>query len=310
MIKVRMGEDVVIIAGPTAVGKTTVGHNLASIFNGEIISADARQVYRYLDIGTAKPPLYLRKELNYWLIDIIFPDERYSAANFKEEAEKIIDSKNSLIFIVGGTGLYIRAIKEGIFKAPPQDKSLVKELEKNYSKEELYSELNRIDKEAAKRIHPNDKRRIIRALEVFYKTGVPISKLQNNTTHLTKKNYHFISVYLTLPKEELKRRIMMRTKNMLKEGLIEETERIINLYSGRKDLPGFEAIGYREVIDYLDNRIKKDELEEKIAIRTFRYAQRQIRWFSKYNGWKIFYPDQIKEMKEYIESQLYCKRRI
>jgi tRNA dimethylallyltransferase len=296
-------KTLITIGGPTCVGKTEVAHYIGKILKGEIISADARQIYKYLDIGTAKPPLKLREELNYWMLDIILPHQRFSAADYKREAEKIIE-KVKLPILVGGTGLYIRSIKDGLFISPPADHDLRRKFQEEYSGNQLYSKLKEVDEEAAKRIHPHDKRRIIRALEVYYQSGIPISKLQKEFTSITKRDYHIISIYLTSSPFELRHKIETRTQNMLDTGLIEETERVLSMYDGNKDLAGFEAIGYKEVIAYLEGKIKtKEGLKLEIIKRTWDYARRQIRWFSKYNGWKVFYPHQIEEILDYINSQ-------
>jgi len=271
-----------IILGPTATGKTKLAIELAKKIKGEIISADSMQVYRGMDIGTAKPTPEERQGIPHHLIDIRNPDEAWTVSDFMEAVEGLKDKIPNPI-IVGGTGLYLWSLLEGFsFPITPADKGLRERLEKEPTST-LYARLSTIDPEAAEKIHANDKKRIIRALEVYELTGKPISELQKNRKLKVENRNTLIG--LTLPREALYERINQRVDSMIKKGLIEEVRGLLtNGYS--KTLPSFQALGYKEVVEYLDGKWTKEEMTEELKKRTRNFARRQMTWFRRFKNVK------------------------
>jgi len=291
----------IVLVGPTASGKTDVALELAKIINAEIISADSRQIYKYLNIGTAKPtdaktlkkkrknakreitePLIIR-EIPHYLIDIIEPDQRYSAGKFREDAQKIIKqiySRKKIPLLVGGTGLYIRAITDGLVELPSANYKLRERLEKlakKYGRHYLYKKLEKVDPEIAKKIHPQNLPRIIRALEVYYLTREPLSTLHQQTIH---SNYNAEFFGLCWNRENLYERINQRVDTMYRSGILKELRGVLSR-GYQKNSPGLEGLGYSHLIKYSD---KKLSLEEAITLwkrDTRHYAKRQMIWFKK-----------------------------
>lgn len=274
---------IIIIVGPTATGKSALGLHLAQKFRGEIINADSMQIYRGLDIGTAKPTREEQKLVRHHLIDILDLNQIYSAAKFREEADEIIKKLHQEgipIFVVGGTGLYLKVLTQGIFHGPEANSELRQQLKKRLAQEgsqALHQELQRIDPEAAFRIHPRDHLRLIRALEVIYQTNRPISSLQRE--HGFKEQpYVVLKIGLSLPKEELFRRIEERIEEMLQKGWIEEVKNLL-AQGLSPNIKPFQAIGYRQIIRYLSGQIDFPEMVRLIIRETRAYAKRQITWF-------------------------------
>ncbi len=268
----------IIIAGPTAVGKTEIAYRVASEVDGEIISADARQIYRGMIIGTAAPA---NSPIKHHLVGVLDPTERCTAAWWAEKATSLINdiySRRKIPLIVGGTGLYIRALVEGMFPDASKSPEIRKNLQnKAESGVDLHKELSRVDPETANRIHPNNIVRIIRALEIYYSTGKPVSAHFENTLS-PAEDWAFLKFHLTRPREELYERINNRTRQMLDSGWVEEVEALLD--SGiPRSAPGMEAIGYREICDFLEGKIEKANLSEIIARKTRNYAKRQMTWF-------------------------------
>jgi len=269
-----------IIVGPTASGKTELSYKLADIFEIEIISADSRQVYKYLDIGTAKPAKQILDKIPHHLISIISPTEKYSAFEFANTSQKLIIEifrRNKLPLIIGGTGLYIKTLFDGIFEAPAIDEELRKDLSEK-SNLELFEFLKTNDPETAEKIHINDKKRLLRAVEVIKQTGKKFSIIKKEYTKpLT--NYKPRYFYLNIPREELYAKINARADLMLKNGWIDETQQLLQMgYTA--DIPAFEGLGYREIIKFLNGELKFDVMREQIKMFTRRYAKRQIIWFN------------------------------
>ena len=269
------------ILGPTAVGKSAlVSSLLEKNQNLSFISCDSRKVYRYMDIGTAKPPLSLRR--NFSLIDIRDPDETYSAQDFARDAERIIEEKlkeGKIPIVVGGTALYYRALFIGLFEAPPLDpdirKRILEEL-KIKGSAYLHQKLMKIDEETARKLHPNDWIRITRALEVYEQTGIPVSVLRREKKIKPKFNPLYVGIIRR--REELYERINKRVEYMISSGLIEETKKILDMgYS--PDLPSLNTIGYREIILYLKEQICFDNAIRIIKKRTRIYARKQLYFF-------------------------------
>ncbi|MFH1015279.1 MAG: tRNA (adenosine(37)-N6)-dimethylallyltransferase MiaA, partial [Nitrospirota bacterium] len=281
---------VIILLGPTGVGKTEVSILLAKALGTEIISADSMQIYRGMDIGTAKPSEEQRMSIKHHMIDIISPSEPYSVGRYIEDVTPVIDElhrKGKIPIVAGGTGLYIKAMTRGIFSGPSADWKLREELA---SLEEgqsgaLYSYLQELDPEAASKIMPADTRRIIRALEVCLKTQKGISEFQQKLT--TPLPYEFIKIGLKRDRKELYRMLEERVDKMIEAGLIEEVKKLTSLVSNSKlQTPNFElscmqAIGYKEIAMYLNGEIPFEEAIRLIKRNTKRYSKRQFTWFKK-----------------------------
>lgn len=287
-----MGKDrLIVITGATATGKTDLAIELAEKINGEIISADAMMVYKYMDIGTAKPSKDIREKIPHYLIDVVEPSDYFSVKEFIHLAQKYIkdiQNKGKIPIIVGGTWLYIQGLLYGLSDAPEGDFKIREELYKKESNE-LYEELKKVDLEYANKIHKNDKKRIIRALEVFYISGKPFSYFQKKHSFKEKK-YEFLGFVLERNKDEIMDRIEKRVEMMFSQGLVDEVKFLIDM--GYKNfLTSSQAIGYKELIPYFDGKISLKKAKEDIIKNTKKFAKRQIRTFrSKFinkNGWSF-----------------------
>lgn len=283
-----MKRKIVILLGPTGVGKTELSIKIAKLLNAEIISSDSMQIYKYMDIGTAKPTLEQRKEVIHHMIDIVNPWDYFSTGAYieivKEVIEKIFE-REKIPLVVGGTGLYLRAMTEGIFEGPDADWNLRMEL-MNKERDNpgfLYNLLKEIDPIKADKIYPSDLRRILRALEVFFKGKKQISELQEK---LTKPlSYNFIKIGVTRERKELYRIIEERVDKMICSGLIEEVRNVLTLIkrnaTSLSPLPALQAIGYKEIAGCLADLYSIDEAVRLIKKRTKMYAKRQFTWFRK-----------------------------
>lgn len=299
----------VIILGPTAVGKSELALELAQKFSFEIINADSMQLYRGMDIGSAKPSLKERSLVTHHLIDIKDPDEEFSAAQFKNEARNIIFSliqEGKWALVVGGTGFYLKALIKGLFPAPSADLKLRRKLrEKGEAKGKwyLYQELEKVDPEAASKIHPNDDFRIIRALEVFYLTGKPISQQQKK--HQFKHSpFIVLKIGLMRDRKEIYHRIEQRVDKMIKSGLVEEVKQLSKRGYPLTIKP-FQSLGYKQILNYLQGDLSLDEAVSLIKRNTKRYAKRQLTWFRKDPEIKWFtLPQQFFEISEAIKKFL------
>lgn len=274
-------KDVIVICGPTASGKTKLGIELAKKLNGEIISADSMQIYKDMDIGTAKPTPEERKMAVHHLVDFVSPDQRYSVADFKKDAVKTIEdiiSRNKTPIIVGGTGLYINSLIYNIdFKEEKTDLEYRKSLEEK-SIQELYENALKIDPEALKKISENDRKRITRILEIYHTTGKTKTELEIESRKEVPYNYHIF--VLSMDREILYDRINRRVDMMLEQGLIEEVQKVIRKYNSFPT--AMQGLGYKEVVEYLENKLTKEEMIEKIKQESRRYAKRQLTWFRAY----------------------------
>ena len=272
---------VIILLGPTAVGKTGVSILFAKALKTEIISADSMQIYKHMDIGTAKPSSAELKEVPHHLINILSPDESFSAGLFRDNAVKVINElhkKNKIPLIVGGTGLYIKTLTRGLFEGLSADWKLRDELmeaERSHGKGHLYEYLEKLDPEAAGKIEQNDVRRIIRALEVSLKDK-RISEYQKSATR--PEPYNFIKIGLTRERKELYRLIDERVEKMMRDGLREETERLFKM---KPSAAALQSLGYKEIGSYIAGESSLDEAVELIKKRTRNYAKRQMTWFRK-----------------------------
>lgn len=273
---------VIIILGPTGVGKTAVSILIAMALKTEIISADSMQIYRHMDIGTAKPSADELGAVPHHLINILSPKESFSAGMFRERAEEAIDglhAKNKIPIIVGGTGLYVRSLTEGLFDGPVADWSLREKLmenEKVHGSGHLYKYLSDMDPAAAEKINLNDLRRTVRALEVSIKGKKKMSEYQKSST--IPSDYNFVKIGLLRDRAELYRMIEERVERMMEEGLLEETERLLQMKPGRTAL---QALGYREIGRHLEGAIDLEEAVRLTKKRTKMYAKRQMTWFNR-----------------------------
>ncbi len=276
---------VVVICGPTASGKTALSIELAKQIQGEIVSADSMQIYKYMNIGTAKPTKEEMQGIKHYLIDNISPDERYSVADFKVDAKKAIREiikKGKSAIVVGGTGLYIDSlIYEIEYPEIKFDEEYRKELEKQVEEqglEELYKKAVQIDEQAMKKISKNDKKRILRILEIYKATGKTKTE-QEAESRKKEVEFDYYVYAINWERELLYDRINKRVDIMIKEGLIEEVKSILQKY---KTFPtAMQGLGYKEVVEYLENKLTKEEMIEKIKQDTRRYAKRQLTWFRK-----------------------------
>jgi len=278
----------ILILGVTASGKGRLAFDLAQKLGAEIISVDSMKVYRRMDIGTAKPPPEARRQINYHLIDVVEPSESFSAGRFVEAANNAIDqakSRHKPVIAVGGTALYVKALLYGLFEGPPSNQTLRRQLKTTAQAEgleSLHRRLARIDPDAAARIHPNDEKRIIRALEVYEITGRPISSLQQQW-NAEEPERKWTVIGLRRDKAEQNKRINARVKKMVAKGLVDEVRSLL-----AEDKPLSEqarsAIGYAEIIEHLAGRIDLEKAIEQIKINTRRLAKAQRTWFKTFRS--------------------------
>lgn len=291
----------IVISGATGVGKTDLSIKLAKRLNADIISADASQVYKFLDIGTAKVTEDEMQGIKHYMIDVVEPDEDYSVGDFEVEVNKILHEKEENaenIILVGGTGLYIRAITDGFSDLPTKDDKIRKDLEEK-SLEELQEILKELDLQAYNEIDLNNKLRLVRAIEVCKITGGKFSELR--VKNIKKNNYNFLKVFLTRNREELYERINKRVDIMIQKGLVEEAKKVYNNYED--SLYKISAIGYKELFNYFDGKVSLEEAIEDIKRESRRYAKRQMTWFRKEKDYLIYNLSEISE-KEIIEDIL------
>jgi len=274
-------KDIIFLVGPTAVGKTKTSLYLAKAINGEIISCDSMQIYRSMDIGTQKPTPSQLKKIIHHMIDVVSPLHKFSVAEFRDRALKAISAihaKDKIPIFVGGTALYMKALVDGLFPSPRADRPLRKKLgneEKIHGSGFLYKKLLRVDKDTARLLHPNDTRRIVRALEVYTQTKVPMSKLKKKTKGL-KGSYNIKIFCLNRNRDKLYENINKRVDKMFRDGLVSECRQ---LKKKRLSMTAKKALGYREVFDYIDGNIKLRDAKEQIKKNTRNFAKRQLSWF-------------------------------
>lgn len=300
---------IVIIGGATASGKTSLGVEIAKMLDSEIISCDSMQIYRHMDIGTAKVTAEESHGIRHHMIDVVEPNCEYSVGEFAKEAdEKIseIQSKGKIPVLVGGTGLYLDAILYPMSFGGERDEKLRKdlfdELEK-FGKEHMYNKLKAIDPVDAAKIHPNNTKRVLRALEIYYSTGEIKSDLVSKERQL---RYDPCMVVLNPPREILYQRINSRVDKMFTEGLEKEVKTLVQNGVGF-DCQSMQAIGYKEFFEYFDGLITLEQLKEKIKQNSRNYAKRQITWLKKYNFAKWF--DPLTERQSCIDYVLDSIRR-
>lgn len=300
---VSKGETLVIL-GPTGVGKTALALALASRFRAHILSADSRQIYKLMNIGTAKPTKEEQAIAPHHLIDLVWPDEPFSVADFQNLAfEKMSELKASGIpfMIVGGSPFYLYALMGSFFfptvKADLQLRERWKAVAQERGNEFLYERLKAVDPLSASRIHPHDQRRIIRALEVWELTGKPLSSFVYKRTEAEG----FQIIGLRAEREELRHRLERRTMEMFKKGLVEEVQALLKRGFGL-DLTPMQSIGYKEVIQYLAGAISLEEAKEKIVTRSMQFAKHQMTWFKR--DQRIRWVDLEKQVEESLHEEI------
>jgi len=272
-----------VLSGPTGSGKSALAVSIAERIGGEIVNADSLQVYRGLDIGTAKPSAQELARVPHHLLDIVSPEQEFTASDFRREAAAAIsdiDRRGKKAIVVGGTGLYIRALLEGLVDSPTGDPELRRQFAE-VPGEELLRRLSSVDPETARRLHPNDRVRIIRALEVFEQTGRPISGFRSEHA-FSGAYYDAMKMAIKVERQELYRRIDLRVEQMLQDGLVDEVRSLLALGYGR-ELKAMRSIGYKEITAHLAGETTLDEAVTLIKRDTRRYAKRQMTWFSKEN---------------------------
>jgi len=281
-----------VILGPTAVGKSAVGIDIAKRLGGEIINADSLQVYKHLNIGTAKPSSIELTEVRHHLIDIVSPNEDFNAGIFRTRAASVIESlykNNTNIILVGGTYLYVKVLLSGLIEGLPANKEIrdnIKKLRSIFGLPYVYDWLCSLDPDAASRIHPNDYVRTERALEVNYLTGQKMSELQ--AVHsFQDQDYEYLKIGISLDREILKQRIDQRVDIMIEEGLVEEVKQLRKM-GYTNNLKPMQSIGYKEINQFLDGEIGLDTAVELIKRDTKRFAKRQMTWLRKDNEIRWF----------------------
>jgi tRNA dimethylallyltransferase len=272
--------SVIVITGPTASGKTDLAAGIARALDAEIVGADSRQVYRYMEAGTAKPSAELRAEISHHLLDVVDPDEEFDVARWRTlalEALRDIASRGRRAIVCGGTGLYVRSLTRGLFEGPAADAALRDRLEREERNAPgtLHARLSAVDLAAAERIHPNDKFRTIRALEVLELTGRPISEWHREHA-LADRPFATLTFGVQIDRNELARRIEERSRAIVAAGIVEELAVLLRRYP--PDLTAFGAIGYREAAACLEGTLARADLADAIARATRSYAKRQGVW--------------------------------
>ncbi|MGB9607479.1 MAG: tRNA (adenosine(37)-N6)-dimethylallyltransferase MiaA [bacterium] len=265
----------VVLTGPTASGKTEVGIELALLLGTDVISADARAVYKYMDIGTAKPTVEQREKVKHHLMDIAEPNQVFTVADYLSLAipliKKLYQEEKKIPLVVGGTRLYIDSLLKGLFQAPPANPELRRRLLEEEMRERgsLYEKLREVDEERARELHPNDIKRIVRALEIYYTTGKPMSQLRKETK---APPFYALKFALIWERDVLYRRINERAERMVREGLLEEVRGF------RDDFISMQGHGYREMMWYLEGKMSLDEALYLMKRNTRHYARRQMIW--------------------------------
>lgn len=273
-------EKVIVVIGPTSVGKTKMGVALAKKLNGEVISGDSMQVYRQMDIGTAKVTIEEMEGVTHHCIDILDPKDQYSVHDFQQTVRKQITeitNRGHVPIIVGGTGLYIKAaLYDYTFSEMENNHDEINKKYRDYTNEQLYDHLKQIDEESAKILHFNNRRRVLRAIEIYEQTGQKKSEMINEQEHICLYDAYFVG--LTLPRELLYERINLRVDLMMKNGLQGEMESLIKQGLTREN-QSMKAIGYKEWFDYFEGKCDLNEVSENIKKHSRQYAKRQYTWF-------------------------------
>ncbi|MCF8067071.1 MAG: tRNA (adenosine(37)-N6)-dimethylallyltransferase MiaA [Desulfobacterales bacterium] len=300
--------DLIVICGPTGIGKTSAGIEAAEYFNGEIIGADSMQVYRYMDIGTAKPTAGEQARIHHHMIDVADPDEPFDAARFNKMASLCIDKlagEGKVPFLVGGTGLYIKALVHGLFEGAPADEQIRAKLKKEADEQgagKLFKRLQACDPETAVKLHINDTYRITRALEIYEITGKTAAELYRAHA-FSDEPYKVLKIGLHMDRVDLYERINQRVDIMIDEGLLDEVKRLIEMgYSA--ELKSMQSIGYKHMADFIAGKYSWDQSVDLMKRDTRRYAKRQFTWFRADKEMNWVGMNQIGEIKKRVERFL------
>lgn len=307
-------KPLIILTGPTAVGKTAASIQLAKAVGGEIISADSMQIYRQMNIGTAKITPEEMQGIPHHLVDVIAPDTPFHVYEFKKMAEQAMHEiwkRGHIPVVAGGTGFYIQALLYDIdFNQEENDHSYRAELEQLAGEKGagfLHDQLRCIDPVSAQCIHPNNIKRVIRALEYYHETGTPIS--DHNQQQRTKHSpYHFIYIVLTMNRQKLYARINKRVEQMFEQGLLEEAEELIR-QGCTSDMTSMQAIGYKELFPYFEGRISREEALEQIQKDTRHFAKRQLTWFRRERDVIFLDKDQFRDEEAVVREILYLAEK-
>ena len=294
----------VVITGPTAVGKTDLCVKIAQHFTTEIISADSRQFYKELSIGTAKPTLEEMQNIKHHFIDSHSILDNYNVNDFANDALKVLEqlfSKHQVVILTGGSGQFIDALCDGFDEdLPGSDEQIREELNELYEKygiQVLQEKLKQLDPEYYSQVDFKNVKRLLRAIEVCMITGGKFSNIRQGTKQA--RPFNVLKIGLNRDREELFDRINQRVEIMMENGLLKEVKSVID----HKNMNALKTVGYTELFDYLDNKTNLDEAVKKIKVNSRRYAKRQIGWFNKTETYKWFHPDQFKEITNYISSK-------
>lgn len=302
-----MSNKIIVIVGPTAVGKTYVSVELAKKLGTEIISADSMQIYKGMDVGTAKIKDEEKQGIVHHMIDLISPDENYSVSNFKTEAEKNIDyiiSSGKIPVIVGGSGLYVNSLIYDLDFSNAKSNDKLRDYYTYYHQEHgedaLYEKLKKIDPESAEKIHKNNVKRVIRALEVYDLTGKKFSQMNTDIRKKSSK-YDFILIGLSMDRKTLYERINQRVDKMIDDGLVEEVKSLLDK-GFEKKLISMQAIGYKEIIEFLEGNITFEEAVNILKRNTRHFAKRQFTWFLKDENVKWFNIENVNKIDATLEQ--------
>lgn len=300
-------KKVIVNVGPTCSGKTNLSIKIAQLIPSEIISADSRQFYKYLDIGTAKPSKDQLNKIPHHLIDFLDPSENYDVSMFEKDAERNIEEifkKTKIPIVVGGSGLYIKALIDGIFETANKDEEYRKELlqkRKELGNEFLYEKLKKVDPVSADKMLPQNWKRVMRALEVFHTTGEPIWKHHQKQSPSKEKKYNFFQFGLNWERETLYENINRRVDWMIENSLVDEVKKILGM-GYDKNLNSLNTVGYKEIIQYLDGEISLERAIELIKRNTRHYAKRQITWFRKDKRIHWFDVESVNDLDKIAEE--------
>jgi len=294
----------IVLAGPTAVGKTSLGIVLAKAFQTEIISADSRQMYREMKIGTAVPNESQLKEIPHHFIQFLSIHEYYNASMYEQQALALLSrlfEQKDILLMVGGSGLYIQAVCKGIDDLPGIDHEIRNELQERYKKEGIESlrfDLKRLDPDYYNKVDLQNPNRILKALEISYMTGKPYSSLLTNP--LRERQFNTIMTGLNMDRERLYSRINNRVDQMIQDGLVEEARKLME----HKHLNALNTVGYKELFQFFDGKLKLDQAIEQIKNNTRNYARKQITWFNRDRDLKWFEPDNREDIISFIKQQI------
>lgn len=300
----KVKKYLVVIGGPTGVGKTRIGIDLAKRYNTVIVSADSRQLYREMNIGTAKPTPAERAQVPHYLVDYVSLKDEYSAGEYARACKSLLlelFTERDIIFMVGGSGLYIRAVIEGFDEMPAVSKDIKEKWKQVYAEKGLaflQQEVTLLDPEYAAKVDMQNPHRLIRALSVMQVSNTPVSVLQRSI--LEQRPFEVIRILCNLPRQELYDRIHNRVDEMIVEGLIDEVRSLLPY----RDTQAMQTVGYNEIVAFLDGHMTQEEAISKIKQHSCNYAKRQLTWFRHQGEWKEFNPPDVYKVKEYVDYKL------